>query len=154
MTRSKPPFEGSCLCGSVTVQLSAPPLLTVACHCQDCQKLCASAFSLTTMFPADAFSCSGDHILGGLRSKGREHNFCKSCLNFVFSRIEGADYRVNLRTSVLDDAALFDPFIEVMTEEKLPWATVSAEHSYTKFPQTSEELQALMDAYSAREFPG
>jgi len=146
----KPPFEGTCLCGSVQVSMTAPPLLTLACHCRDCQKLCASAYSLTTMFPSDSFSCSGELIKGGLGSSGRTHYFCRSCLNFVYSQIGGADQRINLRTSVLSEAASFEPFVELMTDEKMPWADVPAVHSFSQYPESLDELQALMDDYSKR----
>jgi len=69
-------------------------------------------------------------------------------LNFVCSRIGGANQRINLRTSVLDDAASFEPFVELMTDEKMPWASVPAVHSFARFPETPEELQALIDDYS------
>ncbi|WP_119168153.1 GFA family protein [Algihabitans albus] len=144
------PLEGSCLCGSVRVRVTAPPLLTLACHCRDCQKLCASAYSLTAMFPADAFSVTGELVVGGLRTERREHNFCAKCLNFIFTRIQGADTRVNLRASVLDDLTWFVPFVELMTEEKLSWSNVPAEHSFARFPETIEELEVLMLDYSKR----
>ncbi|NIA71476.1 GFA family protein [Pelagibius litoralis] len=150
MVLPEPPLRGACLCGAVQVNVTASPLLTLACHCRDCQKLCASAYSLTTMFPSDGFSYTGELIKGGLGSSGRTHYFCKSCLNFVFSQIGGADQRINLRTSVLSEAASFEPFVELMTDEKMPWASVPAVHSFAQYPESLEELQALMDEYSER----
>lgn len=147
MPHPKPPFQGTCLCGSVQVLVTAEPMLTLACHCRECQKLTASAYSLTTMFPRDSFSCSGELVKGGLGTSGREHYFCKSCLNFIFSRVAGADARINLRTSILDKAASFEPFVELMTSQKMPWASVPALHSFSEFPKSAEDLQALMDAY-------
>ena len=141
------PMKGACLCGSVQVQSTAPPLLTLACHCRDCQKLSARAYSLTTMFPSGGFSYTGELIKGGLGSSGRTHYFCKSCLNFVFSQIEGADQRINLRTSILDEGASLEPFVELMTAEKVPWANVPAVHSFAQYPKSLEELQALMNEY-------
>ena len=148
MKPPKLPLQGSCLCGSVRVSLSALPLLTLACHCRGCQKLCASAYSLTAMFPADSFSVTGDLTRGGLRSKGRDHYFCRSCLGFVYSRIAGADDRVNLRVSVLDEAAALPPFVEVMTDEKQGWAAVPAAHSFPRFPASAEDLKGLMEDYA------
>jgi hypothetical protein len=132
----------------VNVQITAPPMLTLACHCRDCQKLTASAYSLTTMFPEAGFSCKGELIKGGLGGSGRVHYFCKSCLNFIYSEIGERSQRINLRTSVLDDAALFEPFVELMTDEKMPWAKVPAAHSFSSYPESLEELRALMDEYS------
>ncbi len=102
------------------------------------------------MFPSDSFSCTGELVTGGRGASGRTHHFCASCLNFIYSQIDGVDHRVNLRTSILDDAALFEPFVELMTDEKMPWARVPVAHSYAQFPQTPEELQALMDEYANR----
>lgn len=144
------PLNGRCLCGAVRVRVSKPPLLTLACHCRDCQKLSASAYSLTVMIPRDGFSCEGDLITGGLGSEDRTHFFCRSCLNFIYSRVAWAEERVNLRLSILDDAAAFEPFVELMTEEKMPWAKVPAPHSYARVPASLGALQDLMDAYARR----
>ncbi len=150
MTLPKPPFKGSCLCGSVQVRITEAPLLTLACHCRDCQKMSASAYSLATLFPSRGFSCSGDLIRGGLGCGARVHYYCKACLSLVYTQVEGADDRINLRTSVLDDAALFSPFVELMTDEKVPWAQVPAVHSFDRFPASIDEFKALLDEYSKR----
>ena len=144
------PLEGSCLCGQVRVRVTAPPLLTLACHCRDCQKLSASAYSLTAMFPAHGFRATGELVTGGLRTERREHNYCPRCLSFIFTRIRGADTRVNLRASVLDDLTWFAPFVELMTEEKLSWVSIPAARSFARVPETVEELDALMADYSKR----
>lgn len=143
-----PPLNGACLCGSVRVTLTASPLLTLACHCRDCQKLSASAYTITTIFPSEGFSCTGELIKGGLGSNGRAHYYCKSCLTFVFSRVSDANGRVNLRTSVLDQSASFPPFVEIMTAEKMPWANVPAIHSFAQYPATLEEFQSLITEYA------
>ncbi len=100
------------------------------------------------MFPSAAFSCTGELVTGGLGRNGRTHYFCASCLNFVYSQIEGANHRINLRTSILSNAGMFVPFMEMMTTEKMPWAHVPVVHSYSSFPKTAKELQALMDEYA------
>ena len=142
------PLEGSCLCGAVQVKVTAPPLLTFACHCRDCQKFSASAYSLSAMFPADSVSVAGELKIGGRRTKERTHYFCPSCMNFIYSRITGADHRVNLRVSLLDDLSWFTPFVELMTEDKQDWANVPAERSFARMPQSLEELQDLLEAYA------
>ncbi|MEM8685758.1 MAG: GFA family protein [Pseudomonadota bacterium] len=148
MTLPKPPFEGSCLCGAVQVRITEPPLLSMACHCRDCQKMSASAYALAIVFPSSGFSCSGELITGGLGSGPRAHYYCKACLSLVYTQIEGADDRINLRTSVLNDAALFEPFVELMTDEKVPWAHVPVVHSFPRFPASADEFKALLEAYS------
>ncbi|QDL93834.1 aldehyde-activating protein (plasmid) [Paroceanicella profunda] len=145
MARPRPPFEGSCLRGAVRVGATVAPLLTFACHCRDCRKLSASASALTAVFPGDSSSCIGDLTEGGLFSSGRRHVFCRSCLNFICSPIAGADQRINLRTSILNDAAPFGPFVALRTGEKLPWAHGPAGHSFSQYPAGPDDLQALMN---------
>jgi len=42
--------DGRCLRGQIRFRISAPPLLTAACHCAWCQKRGASAYSLTITY--------------------------------------------------------------------------------------------------------
>ncbi|KXF90762.1 GFA family protein [Phaeobacter inhibens] len=148
MTQPNLPLTGACLCGAVQLHVTAFPLLTLACHCRDCQKLTASAYSLTVMFPAEAVTATGELVLGGKHGEARKHYYCPTCLSFVLSRLKAAPERVNLRASLLDDLTWFTPFVEIMTEDKQPWATVPASHSYARFPTTAEELADLMDDYA------
>ena len=46
------PIQGSCQCGQVTYKLLSEPLMVVACHCKECQKLSTSAFSITALVNA------------------------------------------------------------------------------------------------------
>ena len=142
----KLPLTGSCLCGAVNITVTAPPLLTLACHCRDCQKISAGAFTMTTMVPAEAFHCDGALEIGGLHTPGRTHYFCASCKNVIYSKV--AEDRINLRTSLLDNAEAFAPFVELMTSEKLPWASTPAPHSYDSYPQVPDEFLTLLEAYA------
>ena len=38
--------------------MTVPPFLTMACHCTGCQRMTASAFSLSAAFPGNGFSVS------------------------------------------------------------------------------------------------
>jgi len=120
----------------------------MVCHCGDCQKLTASAFSLTAMFTADSVSFTGAMVRGGLRSAQRAHFYCASCLGFVYSQIAAAPERVNIRTSLLAQPERFEPFLEVMDIDKLPWAHLSGHRSYETRPESLEELTSLFEEYA------
>jgi hypothetical protein len=142
------PIEGGCRCGHVRLRISAPPLLTMACHCTGCQRMSASAYSLSAAIPSEGFEViRGEPVVGGLHGASR-HMFCPHCMSWMFTRPEGLDWFVNLRPTMLDEPGWFEPFIETWTSEKLPWAMAPAVHSY-------EELPA-MDAYEGliREYAG
>ena len=148
-TRPKWPQEGACRCGAVRLRISAPPLLTMACHCTGCQRMSASAFSLSAAIPTEAFAVTkGAPVRGGLGEGPIHHFFCPQCMSWLFTRADGMDGFVNLRATMLDDARWFAPFIETWTAEKLPWATTPATHSFERFPPL-EAYEALMRDYAA-----
>lgn len=139
MARPELPWEGGCRCGQVRVRVSAPPLLAMACHCTGCQRMSASAFSLSLAVPSEGFEVTrGEPVIGGLHGAAR-HYFCPHCMSWMFTRPEGMDWLVNLRATMLDDPSWFSPFMETWTSEKLPWATTPAAHSFAALPP--------MDAY-------
>ena len=141
--------DGGCRCGQVRIRIAAPPLITMACHCTGCQRMSASAFSLSAAIPSEGFLVvQGEPVVGGLHGPTR-HYFCPHCLSWMFTRPEGFDMFVNVRPTMLDDAGWFSPFIETFTSEKLPWATTPAVHSYETFPPF-EAFEALTRDYAAQ----
>jgi hypothetical protein len=67
-------MAGTCRCGRVAIEISAPPLVTMACHCAGCQKMSASAFSLSVAIPSEGFRVTaGEPVIGGLRGEARHH---------------------------------------------------------------------------------
>jgi len=134
------------MCGQVKVRVSAPPIMTMACHCKGCQKLSASAFSLTVMFAADAVEVIGETAIGALHRESR-YEYCPRCLNWLLTRPAGAPI-VNVRSAVFDEAGWSAPFIENFVSERLPWARTAARHSFAKFPEP-EQYGPLMAEYAA-----
>jgi hypothetical protein len=75
----------------------------------------------------------GEPVIGGLHGATR-HYFCGYCMSWLFTRPEGLEGYVNVRTTMMEDAQSYSPFLETCTEEKLPWVTTPAVHSFSKFP--------------------
>jgi hypothetical protein len=147
MTDETPALTGGCRCGQVRFEITAPSILTSACHCTGCQRMSASAFSLSAMYPASGFRVTaGTPVVGGLHGALR-HMFCPHCMTWMFTCPPGLDAFVNLRATLLDDARDYRPFIETFTSEKLPWAQVPAVLSFERFP-APEEFPELLRAYA------
>ena len=126
--------EGGCRCGQLRFRVTSKPILTMACHCTGCQRMTASAFSLSALYPSDGFEVvQGDPVIGGLHGPTR-HFFCLHCMSWVFTRPEGLDRFVNVRATLFDNPRGFTPFIETYTSEALPWAKTPAVHSFETFP--------------------
>ena len=147
MSEWKLPWEGGCRCGATRIRITRPPFLTMACHCTGCQRMAASAFSLSVAVPSEGFAVTaGEPVLGGMRAEHRQFH-CPSCLGWVFTRPAGLEWLVNVRATMLDDHSWYVPFIEAWTSEKLPWATTPAVHSYESLPP-EEDYAALMEAFA------
>ncbi|MGP5308517.1 GFA family protein [Vreelandella alkaliphila] len=141
--------KGHCRCGQVEFEVSAEPMITMACHCTGCQQMTSSAFSLSSLYPSEAFSIkTGEPVIGGLHGNTR-HYFCGHCMSWLFTRPEGMDNFVNVRSTLLEDSRTYKPFIETYTDEKLEWATTGAEHSFCKFP-AQEKLPELLQEYAQK----
>ena len=149
MDEWKLPWEGGCRCGEVRVRVTKPQLLAGACHCAGCQKMTAGAYSISLAIPSDGFAVTkGDPVIGGLRGPQSRHHHCPSCLSWLFTRNEGMEWFVNLRAPVLDDHRWYEPYVELWTDEKLPWASTGARRSYATVPEMAE-FETLMEGYSS-----
>ena len=124
----------------------------MACHCTGCQKMTASAFSLSALVSAASFAVTlGEPVIGGLHGANR-HFFCPFCMSWMFTRPYGLDDLVNVRTTMLDDPGGLEPFMETWTSEKLPWAATPAIESFTGFP-ARQDLPSLLRAYAEQATP-
>jgi len=145
----KLPWAGGCRCDAVRLKITAPPLLTAACHCSGCQRMSAGAFSLTIAIPSEGFAVTrGEPVIGGLHGAHR-HYFCGYCKSWMFTRPAGMDDFVNMRATMLDDHGWFAPFIETWLDEALPWANTPAEFSFPKFPPV-EDFPKYIAAFAER----
>jgi hypothetical protein len=143
------PWEAGCRCGQVRMKITAPPLIAMACHCLGCQRMTASAFSLSILLPLDGFEITkGETVIGGMHATPM-HHFCPHCMSWLFSRFDAASPFFNLRATMLDDATWFEPFIESCVTEKLPWAKTTAAHSFAVFP-TMDDYPALIAEFAER----
>ncbi len=137
------------MCGQVEMRITAPPMIAMACHCRDCQKLTSGAYSLTLLIPADGFEVvAGETVIGGLHRAEIAHSFCPHCKNWLFSRPRGMPF-VNVRPAMLEVASWVRPYAESWAAAKLPGVATGAKYAYAQFPPP-EDYPMLMDGY-ARE---
>ena len=134
----KLPWEAGCRCERVRMRVTEAPLLTMACHCRGCQRMTASAYSLSIAVPASGFHVvEGEPVIGGLHGPSRHHH-CPHCKSWLFTRPEGLEgIMVNLRATMLDEAGWFAPYIETSTAEGYAWARTGAVHSFPNIPEMS-----------------
>jgi hypothetical protein len=121
------PISGSCQCGGVTYTLSEPPIVVVACHCRQCQKLSTSAFSITAMVDAGAIAFEGE--MREWRRVAQSGNIsaaklCATCGNHLYHYNPADPGRIMLKPSTLSDTGMINPSIHVWVSEKQDWYTI------------------------------
>lgn len=145
----KLPWHAGCRCGQIRMRVKEIPLIASACHCTGCQRMSASAFSLTLTIPKTGFEVvSGSPVRGGLQ-KEVAHFHCPHCKSWVFTHPGDAFPFVNMRATMLDDPRWFQPYVETYTHEKLPWASTGAARSYETQPGF-DEYESLIGEYRAK----
>jgi hypothetical protein len=131
-----------------------PFRLVAACHCLDCQKLSASAFSLTMLVDADAFQVQG--TLSKFERKGAsgatvECHFCPACGNRIHHLNRRMPQFVRLKPGTLEDTSILEPDYHTWVKRKLPWVQIP--EGVSKFdtePGSVEEVMAAVRATRSR----
>lgn len=143
------PWSASCLCGQVKMQVTAPPILSLACHCKGCQKLTSSAYSMAFIVPIAGFEVTtGEPVLGGMHGEHKQY-YCGHCKGWLFTRPAQMDTIVNVRSTLLDEAGWVVPFIDIETKDKLPGVVTGAKMSFKETPPM-EEFMGIAAQYAEK----
>jgi hypothetical protein len=120
------PMTGHCLCGSVSYQIDGEPMMTILCHCEDCQRSSGAAYSVNAVFARSAlkvdasglktFETTGDET--GLK---RERQFCPGCGSQMFTLLAEMPEMVVVKAGTLDDKSVLDPQMEIFADSAHPW---------------------------------
>lgn len=89
---------GSCLCGSVTFEVTGPMRPVVACHCTQCRKT-SGHFVAATSAPRDKISVSGE-VKWYASSHNARRGFCPVCGSSLFW--DGPGENLSIHAGVLD----------------------------------------------------
>ena len=133
------PFTGGCACGAIRYECSAEPLISLNCHCRDCQRISGSAHTSNLGVSKDAFKLtkgqpkfyeftadSGNRISRG---------FCPECGSPLFSQSPARDF-IGIRASSLDDPSWHQPSMDIYTDSAQPWDYMNPElPKFPKMPQ-------------------
>ena len=123
--------------------------MTLACHCKGCQRLTSSAYSISGVFPKDAFTLSsGEVVIGALHGEV-QHYYCDHCKSWVYTVPSGEAPVWNVRLTLLDEPFAGKPHVEMYLDEALDWAVIGSAHQYPQFPPT-EDFAALAASFADR----
>lgn len=123
----KYPISGSCQCGEITYELLKEPLMVIACHCKECQKLSTSAFSITAMVTTDSVVFHGPMKDWSRVAESGNVNgakFCPSCGNRIYHFDPNDPDKLKLKPANLSDTRIINPSAHFWLSEKQEWFTI------------------------------
>ena len=124
--------------------------MTLACHCKGCQRLTSSAYSVSGVFPKEAFTLtSGEVVIGALHGEV-QHYYCDHCKTWVYTVPPGDAPVWNVRLTLLDDPPSGKPHVEMYIDEALDWAVIGSAHQYPQFPPP-EDFGKLAESFAATQ---
>jgi hypothetical protein len=130
------PFTGGCACGAIRYQCEAEPLLTLNCHCRDCQRASGTAFAAIIRVLAAAFTVRKGapkfYTVTGDSGNKVSRGFCSACGSPLFSRLSGMPDVVGVRVGSLDDPSRYRPTMDIFVTRAQPWDSMNPE--LPKFP--------------------
>jgi hypothetical protein len=130
------PITGGCACGAIRYECDAEPVLSLNCHCRDCQRASESAYASGLFVPASAFTLTkGDpkfHVTTGDSGNVGSRGFCAECGSPVVAKQSAFPVCVVYATS-LDDPSSHRPTMDIFTSSAQPWDYMNPE--LPKFPR-------------------
>jgi len=139
---------GSCLCGAVSFEITAEPIVSGACHCRDCQTVAGGAPGYGMLLPAAALRVTAGEtrVYWSVADNGNRvgRAFCPDCGTHLFARNERHPEFVSVKAGVLDDAQAFQVMAHVWTDSAPSWHPIDPDKpSWPKDPDMNiEDLTA------------
>lgn len=120
-------MSGACQCGNITYTVSDEPLVTYACHCQDCQKRTGSAFAMGMFLPVAAVTVNGklsewQSLPDSGVSKSRYS--CSNCGNIIYGIGSEQPDLLKLQPGTLDDTRAVHPEVHLWMQSAQAWFTL------------------------------
>jgi hypothetical protein len=120
------PVYGSCQCGQVKYKLLEKPSMVIACHCNACQILSTSVFSITSIIDSDKIEFEGEMKEWSRPSDSGNISaakFCPNCGNRIYhyNPADPDKLKVKLRPEIPLDCVDFKPVAHIWTSKKMEW---------------------------------
>ena len=119
--------QGGCQCGAVRYRLKAQLPPAYACHCGECKKQSASAFSMSVALHFADLDVDGKvAVYETLSFSGTRKLacFCSRCGTRLWHRSSEASEWVTLKVGTLDNASAISPRGHLWVSKRQPWIAI------------------------------
>jgi len=146
------PLTGECQCRTVRYAINAEPLTLYACHCTECQKQSASAFSLSLVVPRNSVRITRGEPREWLRrhESGRLIScmLCAECGTRLFHNPHSNPQVTILKPGTLDDTSWLAPVGHIWTRSAQLWVDIPDDT--VNYELQPPDLSGLIAAWKAR----
>ena len=140
---------GSCHCGAVTYAIEGTLPPAYACHCGECKKQSASAFSLSIAIPFSRIDVQGRTQMFEVEAFSgaiKQCHFCPTCGTRMWHRSSNAPDNATLKVGTINDAAQIAPTFHLWVSKKQ--AGFDLDPSVTTYETQPDNLLELREAMS------
>ncbi len=142
-------LKGGCLCGAVSYETEADPVIVAHCHCVDCRKSSGTGHGTHVGLSEEAVKFSGEIKFydspadsGNIVSRG----FCGDCGSAILSRNSSMPGMAFIRASSLDDPGAVTPSMIVYASRAPKWDIMDPSlPSFAEMPEGGPE-KVIADA--------
>ncbi|MFT4562675.1 MAG: hypothetical protein ACI9BW_002422 [Gammaproteobacteria bacterium] len=118
-------YAGGCACGAIRYECSADPVMSVNCHCRDCQRATGSAYSTDMVIPIAAWKLlAGEPKFYDVKADSGNtvsRGFCNRCGSPLCVKESAAPDIIVITASSLDDPSPYQPTGDLWTSSAQPW---------------------------------
>jgi hypothetical protein len=133
-------LDGHCLCGEISYECDAEPIVTAVCHCADCQRQTGTAFSIVVGVPRAELHINGTpkvfETMGSDRNAPAYRSFCGNCGSPIISILADADDVAWIKAGTLRDTSWLQPQLEAWTASSQPWVRSTEHAELPSFPRS------------------
>ena len=117
------PLTGGCQCGAITYRFKGPFPAAYACHCGECKKQSASAFSMSIPMQYEALQVEGkpsSFESKAFSGKVKRNYFCGNCGTRLWHSGSNPPDAITLEVGTLDDPSGIAPLGHLWVSKKQP----------------------------------
>lgn len=131
--------QGSCLCGAVRYEISAPITLVTHCHCSMCRKAHGAAFGSHATIAREKFrfTAGEDSVTRYASSPGVERSFCAHCGSTLQWSSDRRPDDIAIAAGTLDTPLAPPPQRHIYTDSRASWYRIE-----DTLPQTPDRHSA------------
>jgi hypothetical protein len=118
-------MKGSCLCGTVSFEITGAIRNARFCHCRNCRKFSGTAYAAWGLIQtAQLIVAPLQNGVTKFNSGGGLRVFCNSCGSPLWYEPANLPQYRGIPLGAIDDGSVPTPEMHVWTKSKVPWVSI------------------------------